>query len=279
MPIALLTDFGTADGYVGALKGVLARLAPKVPVFDIAHDLPPFDIIQANLTLYRAYRYFPHGTIFVVVVDPGVGGGRKPLLVETKNYFFIGPDNGIFTMALAEEKILRFIELQNKKYFLPDVSFTFHGRDIFAPVAAHLAQGVSPMDFGPTLKDCLRIPEVEPKISSDYLEGRIIGVDRFGNIVTNFKKSFLKKFFPKFKFSVSVGAQLIAPLQAHYSQGKPGVAIILFGSADLLEIAVNQGSAASQLGIKIGDPVKIKLHRLGRTHGSAPTVAILEKLD
>jgi S-adenosylmethionine hydrolase len=258
MPIVLLTDFGHADGYAGILHGVIAKIAPEVRVIDLAHGVPPFDLLQANLILYRACPYFPKGSIFVVVVDPGVGGSRNPILVETDHHYFIGPDNGVFTLALSEQKVKNIFLLQDKKFFLTEISSTFHGRDIFAPAAAHLARGTAGKEFGPPLPDYLRLADLEPKQTGDRLSGKIISIDRFGNAVTNLKKSFLKRFFPDLKISASVAAVHRLPLRhTHYAEGKAGEALLLFGSSALLEIAVYQGSAAEKLDLKLGDEVEI----------------------
>ncbi len=177
-----MSDFGLKDAYVGILKGVIESIAPGTPVLDIAHDLPPFDRIHAGALLYQAYRFFPRKTIFVTVVDPGVGSERKPILVETENYFFVGPDNGVFTMVLAEEEVRRIFHLTNPNFFLPELSHTFHGRDIFAPVAAHLARGVDPARMGEEISDWVRLPEFSPGVGKDAIRGQVLSIDRFGNV-------------------------------------------------------------------------------------------------
>lgn len=263
MPIALLTDFGTVDGYAGILHGVISGIAPQAKVVDVTHELPPFRLSQAGLTIYRVFRYFPKKSIFVVVVDPEVGSPRKPILVVTQEYFFVGPDNGVLDPALSEQKIQKIYQLKNEDYFLTPVSHTFHGRDVFAPVAAHLHNGVAPKKFGPSLKGHTRLSLWETRIHHHHLEGRIISVDRFGNLITNLRRSLIKKHFPKLNFSVEAGTRklttLLRDLHSHYAEGKPQEAILLFGSSDLLEISVNQGSAAKKLRLKVGDLVKIPL--------------------
>ncbi len=264
MPIVLLTDFGSSDGYVGVLKGVIAKVAPHAQVIDLAHDLPPFDILNASLVLYQAYRYFPAGSIFVAVVDPGVGSERKPILVETENYFFVGPDNGIFTLALSEQKIRGIFHLKAEKYFLHPVSSTFHGRDIFAPVAAHLTHGVTLDQLGSPLTDYHRLPEWSPQMNEQEMAGQIVAIDWFGNAITNFKKPFLEKHFPDLDFTAVVGARHAVPLRGintHYAEGKEGQPILLFNSANLLEISANRGSAAEILGLRRGDSVKILMEK------------------
>jgi S-adenosylmethionine hydrolase len=266
MPIVLLSDFGGSDSYVGVLKGVLARLAPHSSVIDLVHDLPPFDLLQANLVLYQAYRFFPEKSIFVAVVDPEVGGKRKPLLIETEHYFFVGPDNGVFTLPLSEQKIKNIFHLDRENFFLKPISATFHGRDIYAPVAAHLSAGVAPSELGSQLPDYFRLPDLEARVSGDSLMGKILGIDRFGNAITNFKRSLVQRHFPEMSFSLEVGegkhiASLLRDLHHHYAEGRPHEILMLFGGSDLLEISVNQGSAAEKLNLRVGDPVKIPLAR------------------
>jgi S-adenosyl-L-methionine hydrolase (adenosine-forming) len=268
MPIALLTDFGSSDGYVGSLKGVALRIAPDTPVIDISHDIPAFDILEGAVVLFRAFAYFPKKTIFVVVVDPGVGSERKPILVETADYYFVAPDNGVLTLALAEQKIQRIIHLMDEKYFLQPRSHTFHGRDIFIPVAAHLVNGAAVKKFGAELSDYVRLPALEPQISAEAIHGQVIAVDRFGNIFTNLTRRLLERYFSKMDFTLFVGAGSSRPgtetkslqgLHSHYAEGEPGQAMLLFSSSNLLEIAVNQGSAAEILGLQRGDKIKIAI--------------------
>jgi S-adenosylmethionine hydrolase len=216
--------------------------------------------------LYQAYRYFPKKTVFVVVVDPGVGSKRKPILVETRDYFFVGPDNGVLTMALEEQRVRRVIHLTQAKYFLHPVSRTFHGRDIFAPVAAHLAKGVSPARFGKALSAYSKLPEFLPRVRSQEILGTILSVDRFGSALTNLRKDFLLKFFPQLDFRVFAGRRGSGPLhgvRTHYAEGSSGKPFLLFSSSDLLEICVNQGSAAALLKIKQGDSIRIPRKKSG----------------
>ena len=259
MVIALLSDFGLSDHYVGAMKGVLAKLAPNAKVVDISHQVPPFDKIHGGLVLYQTFRHFPRHSIFVAVVDPGVGGTRKPILVETEDYFFIGPDNGLLSMALAEQKIRRIVQLDNEKYFLSPLSATFHGRDIFAPVAAHLAQGLAAEFFGSELTGYERLPAFVPGFGSDGLSGQILAFDRFGNAISNLSRAFLQRHHQSPEWSLSIGNYNLKGLKSHYAEAPPGEALFLFGSGNLLEIAVHQGSAEEKLGLKRGDPLRIPL--------------------
>ncbi|MDL1872765.1 SAM-dependent chlorinase/fluorinase [Deltaproteobacteria bacterium PRO3] len=259
MVIALLSDFGLQDHYVGAMKGVLARLAPNAKVIDISHQVPPFDRVLGGLLLYQSYRYFPRKTVFVAVVDPGVGSARKPILAESEDYFFVGPDNGVLAMALAEQKIRRIVHLNNPKYFLQPLSATFHGRDLFAPVAAHLSQGLSVEFFGTELTDYERLPDFVPAFSADRIEGRILAFDRFGNAITNLAKGFVQRHHHGSEWNARVGGLELKGLKSCFSEAAPGEALLYFGSGNLLEIAVNQGSAEEKLGLKRGDSVLIPL--------------------
>lgn len=252
MQICLLTDFGLKDGYVGVLKAVISKIAPETPIIDLSHEIEPYNILQAGFVLHQSYRYFPKGTVFVVVVDPEVGGERKPILIKTENYCFIGPDNGIFSLVLSEEKVGQIIHLQNPEYFLSPTSPTFHGRDVFAPVAAHLSSGVSCSSFGQKIEDCQRLHDFFPAIKKNQILGKTLSIDRFGNIITNISKSFLEKYFPDLNFSVLIQGKKIQKNHSHYAEAKKGEVFILFGSSGFLEMAMNQGSAAKFLGVKNG---------------------------
>ncbi|HCU24136.1 MAG TPA: hypothetical protein DF383_03885 [Deltaproteobacteria bacterium] len=258
MPIVLLSDFGLQDSYVGAMKGVLARLAPYVPVIDLGHQVPPFDIIQGGLMLYQAYPVFPRKSIFVAVVDPGVGGPRRAILVETDDYFFLAPDNGLLSMALAEQKIRRIVHLTNEKYFLKPLSATFHGRDLFSPVAAHLAQGLSPEFFGPELTDYERLAVFVPGFSADAIRGQVLSIDRFGNAITNLSCSFLKRHRPQGPWRVEIAGRRFEKILDYYAEAAAGEVFPLFGSSRLLEISANQASAAASLGLQRGQEVLVR---------------------
>ena len=204
--ITLLTDFGTRDGFVAAMKGVILNINPKIQIVDISHEVPPQDINCANFILYSYYRYFPKGTIHLCVIDPGVGTKRQILCVRTENYYFLAPDNGLLSLVLNEEKVRKIVSLSNRKYFLKPISATFHGRDIFASAAAHLSCGLKMEKLGERVSNLYLLKEAIPTISKrgTSLEGEIIHIDRFGNLVTNItnkvfrdfkkKKSYLKEF-------------------------------------------------------------------------------------
>ncbi len=257
MSIVLLTDFGLKDPYVGILKGVIAQIAPQTSVIDLTHEISSFDIVQAGFALHQAYRYFPKGSIFVAVVDPGVGSARQVLLVQTKDYFFLAPDNGLLTLVLAHEKPIKVIRLENRKYFLKECSQTFHGRDIFAPVAAHLSKGIAPQQFGKLISNYQKLDDFSPQVQKNKIIGQIIHIDHFGNAITNLSQDFLKKYFPNLKFQIVVKKKKFSSVKKYYAQNKAGEITLLFGSAGFLEIAVNQGSAAKKMKLKNGDAIEI----------------------
>ena len=253
--ITLTTDFGDADPYAGILKGVILNIFPYAKVVDITHNISPQDIWQANWTLESSYHYFPHGTIHLCVVDPGVGSGRKLILVETRNYFFIGPDNGIFTSILEKEEVINIIELTEKKYWLSDISQTFHGRDIFAPVAAHLAKGISTKDFGKSLQkeDLIKLQSNNFIKNEKGCAGIVKHIDRFGNIITNIPDSNLPdKISGKFKNTDFKGLVL------NYSEAEPNKLSAIKGSSGYLELFINKGNLAKVTNAKVGDKVEIK---------------------
>jgi len=190
--ITLTTDFGTYDWFVGTLKGVIADIAPKAKVIDLTHDLPPGDIRGGAFALEAGCRFFPKGTVHVAVVDPGVGSRRKAIAVQTASGVFVGPDNGVLSWALAKEKFVAIQVLENEDYFLHPVSQTFHGRDVFAPVAAHLSRGVPIKKFGPALKDFVRLDWPEPRRQRGGVEGEVVYIDRFGNAITNIGSELLR---------------------------------------------------------------------------------------
>ncbi len=257
MQICLLTDFSLKDGYVGVLKGVISNIAPKASIIDLSHEIETYNILQAGFVLYQSYRYFPKGTIFVAVVDPGVGSERKPILINTEHYYFIGPDNGIFSLVLSEEKVEQIVHLQNSKYFLNSVSSTFHGRDVFAPVAAHLSLGISCSSFGQKMEQCQKLHEFFPAIKKDRIFGRVLSIDRFGNMITNISKRFLEEIFSDLDFALSIKGKNIRKIYSHYAEGKKGELFLLFGGSGFLEIAMNQGSAGKKLKIKRGEKLEL----------------------
>ncbi len=243
-PIVFLTDFGLKDHYVGVMKGVIARLAPEAPVIDLLHEVPPQDVLSGAFHLWASYRYFPEGSIFVTVVDPGVGTKRRGLLLQMAERFFLGPDNGLFTWLLDANPDFVAFSLENPAFFLPEVSHTFHGRDIFAPCAAHLFRGVPPEEFGPRVHDLVRLPVPPLTEEGNRLRGSVIHVDRFGNLITNIAAE--KILSRRVRAVVFQGQKL--PFLRTYGEAPPGTPLALIGSDGLLEIAVTEGSAYEKFG-------------------------------
>jgi S-adenosylmethionine hydrolase len=254
--ISLLTDFGTQDGFVGIMKGVILGINPSAILVDLSHEVAPQDILTGALILRSAVAFFPPGTIHVAVVDPGVGSTRRAIIVETATSLFIGPDNGLLSLAAPPDSVQRIIHLTNRHYFLPHVTQTFHGRDVFAPVAAHVSRGVSLEDCGPSVASMeqLTLPAVER--DTVQIAGRVIAIDRFGNIVTNISAADLLP-FPMERLSVSIGPVQIHGLASTYASVPVGTVTALLNSWGLLEIAVRNGSATQQLGAQRGSLVLV----------------------
>lgn len=257
--ITLLTDFGLKDPYLASMKGVILRINPRCTLIDITHQVNPHDVEEGAFILANAYSTFPKGTIHLAVVDPGVGGPRKPILLVTENYFFIGPDNGLFTFALQQEKVKQGMALTCPKFFLPRVSTTFHGRDIFAPVAAHLSSGIRPKAFGKNIDSWVELPFQKPRAKEGKLLGEIIHVDTFGNLVSNIDQRRLFQFSKDRSFVIRVGRRIIRGLKKRYSEGKKNEPIALFGSGGFLEISIREGNAQKLLKVRRRDPIKIQL--------------------
>jgi S-adenosylmethionine hydrolase len=236
------------------MKGAILGIAPQVPIIDLNHEVGQFDLREAAYVLDLSARYFPAATIFVAVVDPGVGTARRPLLVVTRaQHFYIGPDNGIFTRALEREGLQAAYVLQQSAYFLGRVSATFHGRDIFGPVAAHLACGVAPTRFGPATTEIMRLPISPPQMGDNTISGEIVHLDRFGNIVTNITLDILAGLTPGDDVSCRLHERLYRlRCCATYGAAAPGQLICLINSNGEFEIALPQGSAAAHVGAAVG---------------------------
>jgi len=272
LPIVILTDFGTSDPFVGILKGVIAGISPESPIIDLTHEIPPGDIRLGSITLWQSVSYFPKGSIFLCVVDPGVGTKRNPIILETGENIFVGPDNGLFSLAISDP--YRAWVLENPALALPNPRSTFHGRDIFAPAAAHAASGVSGSAFGPKIRTLIQDPSPILKCpSTRSLEAEIIHIDRFGNALTS-----LGQFNPKqgdnHIFDPWIGDLLPAelnlqaayleiprgdhiPWAATFANIPEGNCAFLIGSSGLLEIAANRQSGAKMLDLKTGDRVRL----------------------
>jgi S-adenosylmethionine hydrolase len=255
--ITLTTDFGTRDWFVGTMKGVIGRLAPKTVVVDSTHEIPPGDIRAGAFALLASYNYFPKGTIHLVVVDPGVGTSRKALVVQTLNYVFVGPDNGVLSWALAREKIKALHAIENPKYCLNPISWTFHGRDVFAPAAAHLSRGISLGALGPRRKNYVRLGWPRPRFGAKGIRGEVIYVDRFGNGITNIDEASLNSWHGG-RASVFLGRKELCGVEASYGSVPLGRPVAVPGSSGFLEIAVNRGSAAQVLGLQVGTAIGLR---------------------
>jgi S-adenosylmethionine hydrolase len=262
--ITLLTDFGSQDYFVGAMKGAILSINPSAQIVDITHDLPPHDIHAGAFNLLASYAAFPPGTIHVAVVDPGVGSQRKPLLIECAGRSFIGPDNGIFSWICEREGKVRAILLQNEKFFRHPVSATFHGRDIFAPVAAALSNGVVLEEFGDLVKDYVQLESLAVKMVTDgQVEARIIHIDRFGNCVTNLTRDHLSDASFKTGARLFVNGRDISTFRHFFAEpvDPQNELFCIFGSAGFLEIAAQDSSAATILDARRGQPVLLALDR------------------
>ncbi len=252
--ITLLTDFGTKDPFVGVMKGVLLSICPGAQLVDLSHEVPPQSVLAAAFLLKTSIGYFPKGTVHLAVVDPGVGSARKAVALKSRGHFFVGPDNGLLSAALKDRGIERVVELTQRKYQLPNPSSTFHGRDIFASVAAHLAKGIPLARLGTKQNNWIwrEIPKAY-KTHQGWV-GQVLWVDHFGNLVTNLERKHIPKIF-RLKIGKTVIVNL--SLATHYAQVKKGTVIALIGSSGNLEISINGGNAAQKLGASIGVPVTL----------------------
>lgn len=254
--ITLLTDFGTADAFVGIMKGVILGINPEVQLVDLAHAVPPQQVMPAALMLRSAVGAFPAGTVHLVVVDPGVGSTRRPILIETAAGLLVGPDNGVLSPAahLMGRRAVRCIE--NDAFYRHPVSHTFHGRDVFAPVAAHLSRGVPPQEFGRTLDAIVELALPAAQRSAAGVSGEVVYVDHFGNLVTNIEAAAIQCFSaPRLSVSIS-GRPVVGPVTA-YAGVPEGTLLAIVGSWGMLEIAVRNGNAAGTLAAGPGTPVTV----------------------
>jgi S-adenosylmethionine hydrolase len=274
--IALLTDFGTTDTYVGVMKAVMTRIYPAIRFIDLTHEIPPQHVQQAAFTLLKTYRYFAPGTIFLVVVDPGVGSARRAIAAQADDYFFVAPDNGVLSYILDEVDTKTVVELTNPAYQLIPVSNTFHGRDIFAPAAAHLAAGVPLSEFGAPVEHIAQQLNLSLKIDGAQITGQIISADHFGNLITSigefhwtadnhlelhprFGKQLEKPIrFDANKATIGVNDQQVTGIRRIYGEAQAGDLMALVGSGGYLEIAINQGNAAQFLNIASGTQVVLQ---------------------
>lgn len=252
--ITLTTDFGNDDPFDGVMKGVILNLCHNAQIVDLTHNIAPQDIYQANFLLSECYQYFPKGTIHVCVVDPGVGSQRKPILIETENYFFIGPDNGLFTSILEKENVLSVIELTEKKYWLAKVSQTFHGRDIFAPVAAHLANGIELKSFGNKIneKDLIKLKLNKAVKAENGFNGIIQYIDHFGNLVSNIPNDYIDG-----KISGNIRTYNFSGLVQSFADATKDTLTAIKGSSGYIELFVFKGNAQKYTDAKVCDEIRI----------------------
>jgi len=255
--ITLTTDFGVRDWFVGTMKGVILGIQPRATVVDITHEIPAGDVRGGAFALAASWHFFPKGTVHVVVVDPGVGSARKAIAVQTAKAVFIGPDNGVLSCALARKKVTAIHALENEAYFLLPVSRTFHGRDVFAPVAAHLSRGVPIRRLGPALKEFVRLDWPGPQKQRGGIVGQVVYIDRFGNAITNLEGGLLRG-WERAACKVYARGRLVCPLKTFYQGVAPKTPVALVGSGGFLEIALNGGSAAKTLGLRIGTRVVLR---------------------
>ncbi len=273
MIITLLTDFGLCDNFVGVVKGVILGINPKVKIVDISHSVMPGDILRAAFLLKASYHYFPTNTVHLVVVDPGVGSKRKAVIVKTQRYYFVGPDNGVLSLALrAEEKINKIVSITKQRFFLKPVSSTFHGRDIFAPVAAYLSCGRNITDFGILKRYYRNIDFPQPKIilpqqdsavgrKQKGLQGQIIYIDRFGNLISNIQEDAFRRFVGTRDFRICLKDTIIDKVSTDYIKTPKNKPLAIFGSFGNLEISLSCGSARDYFGAEIGQGLKIFLDK------------------
>lgn len=250
-PIVLLTDFGLRDPFVGIMKGVILGLAPRAVIVDLCHEIAPQDVRGAALQLLASVPYFPAGTLFVAVVDPGVGSQRRLLWARGPRQQFLAPDNGVLSWVLEEENLRECRAVANQKLFLPEVSATFQGRDIFAPVAARLSRGLAPRSLGPAVRDMFRIPFPAPRRSARGVRGRIMAFDRFGNALTNLRRGDIAR-----SARLRFGGRDLGRPATHYAQARPGEAAALLGSSGFLELSVRDGDFAKKFRARVGDAVE-----------------------
>jgi len=264
--ITLLTDFGTQDYFVGAMKGAILSINPAAQIIDITHDISPQDIHAGAFNFVSIYKDFPPGTIHLGVVDPGVGSNRYALLIECAQQYFIGPDNGLFSWICEREGKFVARQLTNEQFFRQPVSATFHGRDVFAPVAAALSNGVNPEEFGPLIEDIVLLESLEPKTTAKGIEARIIHIDRFGNCITNLRREHFGDEEVSAGMSLSVNEERVTSFRKFFSQTTAHGGDELFmivGSAGFLEIAARNASAASILKARRGQPIILSTENNG----------------
>jgi S-adenosyl-L-methionine hydrolase (adenosine-forming) len=260
--ITLTTDFGLTEHYVGAMKGVIYNLNPTVQLVDITNAVQSFDILDGAIAIAQAYSYFPKDTVHVVVVDPGVGGARRPIIANAGQYLFVAPDNGVLSLVYEREERVSVRHITSDHYFHQPVSSTFHGRDIFAPVAAYLSKGVDTSKFGEEITDFVRFVAPKPKAIADkQWKGLVLKTDKFGNLVTNITPKDIPQIFDGSSnaFKITVGKAEVTKLCSSYSQGAQGELFAILGSTGFLEISANKAAASRVAGADKGSEVAVTI--------------------
>ncbi|MFC1541352.1 S-adenosyl-l-methionine hydroxide adenosyltransferase family protein [Candidatus Latescibacterota bacterium] len=257
--ITYTTDFGISDPYAGIMKGIVLSINPKACQIDITHEILSHDIIHASFIIVNAYHHFPKGTIHVAIVDPGVGGERKNIAVLTKNYFFVGPDNGIFSNVLSKESISEIREIKNPPFIKKTISSTFHGRDVYAPCAGNISAGKKFTEIGPLIDNILYLDYPKVKESKTSLTGEVVFIDSFGNMITNISEHLLKSFTKDKSFEIYFSAERFKKISTYYSQIPRGKPLALIGSTGYLEISMNGGKASSYFMTSVGASITIQL--------------------
>jgi len=268
--ITFTTDFGLTEHYVGTMKGVILNINPTVHMVDISNSIQSYDVLDGALAISQAYKYFPSATIHLVIVDPGVGSSRRPLLVRTERHYFLAPDNGVLSFIFeAEQERLEVRHITSEHYFLQPVSNTFHGRDVFAAIAGWMSKGIEGSSFGEVITDFVRFSAPKPKVMApNTIKGVVLKVDKFGNMITNIRPQDLPQLFePEAKFRIIIGKAEITKMKTAYAQGTPGETFAILGSLGYLEIATNRGMAARMVGADKGSDVGVVLEGAGATAG------------
>ena len=256
--VTLTTDFGLRDPYVAEMKAVILKISPDAKIVDITHEIEKFSVRMGAYILAAACPYFPKGTVHVVVIDPGVGTERKAILIQTENGYFVGPDNGVLALAAKSQSIKHVYRIENPKFMLPRISHTFHGRDFFAPAAAHLANGIPPSEFGPEISEIVTPKYAKITKRRNTLTGEVIHIDGFGNIITNLREEDCE--FVGVRKTVKLklkDIRLRLKLCKAYSEAKAQQPLVIIGSHNFLEISINQGNAAENFQIRVGDNVTL----------------------
>jgi S-adenosylmethionine hydrolase len=256
--ITITTDFGGRDHFVGAMKGVILTINPEANLLDISHDVASYSVVDGAFTIAQAYQYFPSETVHLVVVDPGVGGERRPILVQAGRHYFVGPDNGVFSFIYEREERITVRHITASHYFLQPVSRTFHGRDVFAPIAAWLTKGIDPSNIGEPISDYRRFANLNPRIESEYrAHGIVLKADKFGNLITNFSIAHFPQFvLPQAPvFRIEINGQQLTRLHKSFDEGAPGEIFAMVGSSGYLEIVCNGAPASRSLKAASGDEI------------------------